>query len=124
MATLGPMYDACVYCRAKNSADVTRESPLSLVGIRARYAQMNVVSMLFWLLPNMVYVFSTCEVCIIWLKPIAACKIHFRSPKRRLEARGLEVTDGLTKMLAHGRDLIVQSTGKTPVKSQKHQKTG
>ena len=38
------------------------------------------------------YNISACEVCIIWRKPIAACKIQCHSPSRQLA----EANDGLT----------------------------
>ena len=48
--------------------------------------QMNAVLLPFRPLPNVIYRISTCDVCMLVRKPIAACKIDFELLKREMKS--------------------------------------
>ena len=84
-----PICDACVYC-AKNNADQCKEAGLSLLIVERNKGKRTLFYSCFGNCQMLANKISTCEVCIIWWKLIAACKIQCKSPSQR--------HDGLTTL--------------------------
>ena len=81
-------YHVCVVCdvcaySAKNSSGRSKEAGISLLDIERNYGKWTLFSSCFDNWQMLAYVISACEVCIIWWKLIASCRIERKLPNRR-----------------------------------------